>query len=81
MIDGRRGGSGKYSYRQADYGRRSVRVSHLPEDDYCVRVKMFSSDEASDVIWKLDTRDAELLWAALSMMAKDLSWSDEMETK
>lgn len=78
MISGRSGGSGKYSYREVHNGQSSVTVSHMPEDSFKVRIAFRSHGETHNPILKLNDTEAELLWAALNAMSKDLKWDDRM---
>lgn len=78
MIQGRSGGSGKYSYREAHNSRTSVKVSHMPEEDFHVRITFTAQGEISLPIIKLSEDSAELLWAALGAMAIDLKWDARM---
>lgn len=78
MIDGRSGGTGKYSYRAVHYGNREVKISHMPEDGYKFRIAFLTNGETQLPIWKLDYIEAEMLWAALKLMAEDMNWNDKM---
>lgn len=78
MLTGRSGGSGNYSYRETTAGSVSVLVAHMPEDHFGFRIVFRHHGEASIPIIKLDPIQAEVLWAALNLMAKDLHWSDRI---
>jgi hypothetical protein len=80
-LSGRGGGSGKYSYRQASIGGHRVRVAHMPEDDFTVRITFMQAEEISIPIIKTGLYEAQCLWAALNQMAQDLGWSDKLTTE
>lgn len=76
MITGKEQGTGKYSYHRRNYGNYSVFVSHMPEDQFKMRIVFQHNGETSIPILKLNDTEAELLWAALNSMSKDLNWKD-----
>lgn len=76
MITGKSGGSGKFSCRSRSSGRKSVTVSHMPEDGLNIRISFSEDDEKSIPILKISDTYAEMLWAALNEMASDLKWED-----
>lgn len=75
ITGGKSHGTGKYSYHERSSGYRSVMVAHMPEDSCVIRVVCRSHGEA-EVNMKLSETHAELLWASLCDMAKDLKWKD-----
>lgn len=77
FTDGNGGGCGTHSYRYATRGRRTVQVSHMPEEFTQVRVTIMSDGEMHIPILKLDEPDAKLLRIALNAMAIDLKWEDK----
>ena len=77
MMTGKGSGSGKYSYHKRSRGIRDVMCAHMPEDDFKVRLTFCSHGEFHAPIIKLDETDAEMLWACLNSMAKDLNWEDQ----
>lgn len=76
MITGKEQGSGTYSYHKRSNSREAVFVSHMPEDSFKVRIVFTHLGETAIPIIKLDEGQAEMLWAALCAMAKDLDWKD-----
>lgn len=77
MITGGRGtGSGKYSYHSRSCGPRDVMVSHMPDDGFSIRIAFRHNGETAIPIIKIGDSDAEMLWACLNSMAKDLGWKD-----
>lgn len=78
MITGRGGGSGKYSYRHRSSGNQIVHVSSMPEDSFTIRITFQHNGETAIpvTVIKLSKTNAEMLWAALNDMAKDLGWKD-----
>lgn len=76
ITGGRSSGTGTYSYHQRNSGNVSVVVSHMPEDYLNIRIAFKHHEETVNPIMKLNTRDAEMLWACLNSMAKDLKWED-----
>lgn len=76
MINGRSSGTGKYSYHERSFGARSVLVAHMPDDGHTVRIAFRHHGETAIPIVKVNTSEAEMLWAALNSMAKDLGWKD-----
>jgi len=76
MAIGECRGTGRYSYNEVSAGKTSVMVSKLPEEFYSVRVKV---REMGEVLGALVLREtsAQLLWAALNRMAKDLDWHED----
>jgi hypothetical protein len=81
MITGRTSGSGKYSYHERHSGNRSVMVSHMTDDGHSTRIAFRHNGEINIPILKLDDSQAEMLWAALSAMAKDRDWKDYYNSK
>ena len=59
-------------------GSVSVLVAHMPEDHFGIRIIFRHHGETSIPVIKLDPVEAELLWASLNLMAKDLRWSDKI---
>lgn len=78
MISGRSSGTGRYSYREVSNLNTSVMVAHMPEDNLSVRIVFRHHGETSIPIIKIASWEAELLWAALKLMAEDLKWDDRM---
>lgn len=74
MIDGKSGGSGRYSYRETSSGNQSVMVSHMPEDCFQVRIVIRHNGETAIPIIKMSETEAGLLLASLTQMAQDLKW-------
>lgn len=81
MISGRSSGSGKYSFHETSLGANSVLVSHMPEDQFHVRIVFRSHGENHIPVLKLHECEASLLWASLSRMAKDLGWDDRLASE
>jgi hypothetical protein len=79
MITGRSSGTGKYSYHERSSANNSVMVSHMPDDGYKIRIAFRNNGEVSLPLIKIGEREAEMLWAALNGMAKDLNWKDMSE--
>jgi len=65
-----------FSFHERHLGNVSVVVSHLPDDGYAVRIAFRHNGETVTPVMKLGKCDAEMLWAALNSMAKDLKWKD-----
>ena len=80
-MNGRSSGSGKYSYHERSFHNRSVMVAHMPDDSFKVRIAFRHSGETQIPIIKVDMTEAEMLWAALNAMAKDLNWKDYEDSK
>ena len=78
MIQGRSGGSGKYSYREVHDNRESVQVSHMPDEMFTIRCIFRTQGEIIVPALKMSEAQATCLWAALNLMAKDLGWDDRM---
>ncbi len=76
MITGKGSGTGNYSYHKRNGGKSEVCVSHMPGDINSIRITFRDYDEQDGPIWKLTEPQAEMLWASLSGMAKDLKWED-----
>jgi hypothetical protein len=76
MFTGRGTGTGKYSYHSRTKHNKDCMVSHMPEDSYLVRIAFRHNGETSIPVIKLDEDHAEMLWACLNSMAKDLKWED-----
>lgn len=84
MVTGRSTGTGKYTYHERHSGRKSVMVAKMPEDDYTFRIVFKDHGEIGTPVIKVGNSEAQLLWAALSAVAKDFDWKDyspESETK
>lgn len=81
MITGRSGGTGKYSYREVSSHGSSVQVSHMPEDSFRVRVVFRDKGENCIPTINMEERQAEMLWAALKLMAADLKWEDRLQSE
>lgn len=79
-LDGKGGGCGKYSYRNATIGRFKVSVFNMPEDDFYCRIVFSHGDEVNIPIIKIPKTQAQLLWVTLNAMAKDLEWKDDVRT-
>ena len=77
-ISGRSSGTGKYSYEEASGLRRSVMVSHMPDDHFSFRIAFKHLGEPDGHILKLTDVEAELLWSALKRTAANLEWDDRM---
>lgn len=78
MITGRGSGSGKYSYHKRHNNSSGVMVAHMPEDNLSIRIVFSHMEENNIPTLKISSIHAEMLWSALSGMAKDLKW-EEME--
>jgi hypothetical protein len=77
MITGGKGsGSGKYSYHQRCSGEEVVMVTHMPEDKWNIRIANLNKGQQVGPVVILDEQTAEMLWACLNDMAKDLQWED-----
>lgn len=76
MITSKSGGSGTYSFHERSVGTQSVTVSHMPENQWKVRVSFRSNGETHIPTILIGLSEAECLWAALNAMAKDLKWED-----
>ena len=74
METGYTAGTGKYSFHESHSGSRSVMVSHMPEDNSTVRIKLKDYGETMVPILTVSVETAELLWRALNRMAKDLEF-------
>lgn len=79
MKFGRGGGSGKHSYRYRTWLDRQVQVSHMPEDQFKIRITFTEKGATCIPITVLGDTDAEMLWNALSDMAEDLKWERDKE--
>lgn len=79
MITGRRSATGKYSLQRRSSGNKAVIASHMPEDDWSVRIVFKHLEEIQIPILKVTIVEAELLWAALNGMAADFDWKDKIE--
>ena len=81
MITGKGGGTSKYSFRSASSHNKKVLVSHMPEDNYNIRIAFIHNEEQATPIVKISNTEAQLLWSALNSMAKDLNWQDYEPSK
>ena len=76
MITGKSSGSGTYSFHERSIRNMSVMVAKMPEEQFQIRIVFKDNGEPHLPVLKIDLQYAEMLWAALSAMSKDLGWLD-----
>lgn len=67
--------SGVYSSHECRFGNLSMRVSHMPEDNFSIQIVCLKNGEAVSPKIKMDLIEAELLCRALNAVGKDLDWA------
>lgn len=75
-MTGKSAGTGTYSFHERHSGRTSVMTAHMPDDRNDVRITFRQEGETQTPVIKLGMVEAEMLWACLNSMAKDLKWED-----
>lgn len=81
MITSKSNMVGKFIYVSRGIRNRLVHVSRFPEEADSFRIVFTHNGEVEKFSWNLDSRDAEILWAALNECAKEMGWEDYLDAK